>query len=149
MSNQDTMTASEAMRKSISNSTFVRITNSTSEKILVYGPERETDGGSYDNSWYILNPGQTTPGWWECDGLFVPNDRKFAQETGPTVQGPVAIKYSKFKTITITQVNDQYLASGDPNDGVFHRDEIDWSIPDVSSEDCQKVSRLAYEIPRE
>jgi hypothetical protein len=148
MTIQGTISREEAKEKLERTGQYVEITNSTSEKILVYGPPRETDGGKYDTSWYVLHPNQTTPAWWECDGWFVPTDRSFKSEKGKTAKGPVAIKYNPGKAITITKERDQYIVSGDSDDGIFHASEINWSIPDFSVEDCQDMVRLMYQIPK-
>jgi|GEM_PF-4939998 len=123
------------------------ITNSTSEILIVYGPRRETDGGNYDNSWYILHPGKTIPQNWQCDGLFIPKDRKFMQINGETMQGPVAVKYGSLMPVTITQDGDQYIEKDNSNEGVFHQSEIDWDVPDFKAEYCQNISMAKYQIP--
>lgn len=123
------------------------ITNSTSETLIVFDPKRETDGGNYSNSWYTLHPGETIPKNWQCDGLFIPKDRKFTQLNNETIQGPVAIKYSNLISVTITQDGDMYTENNNHNEGVFHQGEIDWDIPDFDAEYCQKISMEKYQIP--
>jgi hypothetical protein len=122
------------------------ITNSTSETFIVYGPRRETDGGNYDNSWYVLHPDKTTPKNWQCDGLFIPKDRKFIQINGENIQGPVAVKYGSLMPVTIMQDGDKYIEKDNHNEGVFRLDEIDWDVPDFSAEYCQNISMAKYEI---
>jgi hypothetical protein len=123
------------------------ITNSTSETIIVYGPRRETDGGNYDNSWYVLHPGKTTLENWQCDGLFIPKDRKFMQINGETIQGPVAVKYGSLMPVTIIQEGDKYIEKDNHNEGTFRPNEIDWDVPDFSAEYCQNISMAKYQIP--
>lgn len=123
------------------------ITNSTSETIIVYGPSRETDGGNYENSWYVLHSGKTIPENWQCDGLFIPKDRKFMQINGETVQGPVAVKYGNLMPVTITQDGDQYIEKENRNEGVFRESEINWDVPDFSAEYCKNISMAKYQIP--
>jgi hypothetical protein len=123
-----------------------KITNSTSENIIVYGPKRATDAGNYDKSWYVLHPGETTPSRWEFEGLFVPSDRKFGQEKAVVTQGPAAVRYAVAKAVTITKNGDQYLENGQHNDGVFHKSEINWPVPDFNAEDCQKMSSAPFVI---
>ena len=122
------------------------ITNSTSENFIVYGSRRETDGGTYDNSWYVLHPGKTIPKNWQCDGLYIPKDRKFTQTNGETMQGPVAVKYGSVTPVTIAQDGDQYIEKDNHNEGVFHKSEIDWDVPDFSAEYCQNISMEKYQI---
>lgn len=122
------------------------ITNSTSENFIVYGPRRETDGGNYDNSWYVLHAGETTPSDWQCDGLFIPEDRTFIQTNGETVQGPLAVKYGSLMPVIITQDGDQYVEKDNHNEGVFRPSEIDWDVPDFSAEYCQNISMAKYQI---
>lgn len=57
-----------------------RITNSTNENIMVFGPRR--DDGNWHNSGYILIPEQTTPIFLDCDGFLLPNDRYFISTEG-------------------------------------------------------------------
>jgi hypothetical protein len=147
MTTQDTLTASEEMKRALSDATYVRITNSTNEKVLVYGPKREIDGGDYDSSWYILHPNQTTPSWWECNGIFIPRDRKFSHENGEAAQGPCAVRYREMSTTEITISGDQYIGKGDIYSGIFRENEISWPVPNFSSGDCQGMSRKAFEIP--
>ncbi|AWK52862.1 hypothetical protein DIC82_18500 [Clostridium beijerinckii] len=122
------------------------ITNSTSETFIVYGPRRETDGGNYDNSWYVLHKGEVIPKNWQCDGLFIPKDRTFIQRNGETIKGPVAVKYGSLTPVTITQDGDNYAEKDNHNEGVFHSSEIDWDIPDFSAEYCQHISMAKYQI---
>ncbi|ABR33900.1 MULTISPECIES: hypothetical protein [Clostridium] len=122
------------------------ITNSTSETIIVYGPRRETDGGNYDNSWYVLHSGETIPSDWQCDGIFIPKDRKFMQMSDETIQGPVAVKFGSLMPVTIIQDGEVYIEKGSHNEGVFHKSEIDWDVPDFDAEYCQNISMAAYQI---
>ncbi len=126
------------------------ITNSTSETIIVYGPRRETDGGNYENSWYVLHSGKTIPENWQCDGLFIPKDRKLMQMNGETVQGPAVIKYGSLMPVTITQDGDMYIEKiekDNHNEGAFRPAEINWDVPDFSAEYCQNISMAKFQIP--
>jgi hypothetical protein len=145
---QDKLSKEEAMHKLERDLVYAKITNSTKEKIIVFGPKRETEGGDYKNSWYILEQGETTPVWWECDGVFIPNDRNFSSNSDNQIKGPLGVKYNKGKIITISQEGDKYIEKGDANDGVFKPSETNWAIPDFSSEDCQRMIRAMYEIPK-
>lgn len=123
------------------------ITNSTTETIIVYGPRRDTEGGNYENSWYVLHPDKTIPRNWQCDGLFIPKDRELVQMNGEIVQGPVAVKYGSLKPVTITQDGAQYIEKENHNEGIFHSSEINWDVPDFDAEYCQHISMDAYQIP--
>lgn len=123
------------------------ITNSTSETFIVYGPRRDTEGGNYENSWYVLHAGKTIPKDWQCDGLYIPKDRKFMQKNGETIQGPAAVKYGSLMPVTIIQDGDKYIEKDNHNEGVFHQSEINWDVPDFSAEYCQNISMAAYQIP--
>lgn len=123
------------------------IKNSTSETLLVFGPRRETDGGNFENSWYVLHAGKTIPRDWQCHGLFIPKDRKFIQANGETIQGPAAVKYSSLMLVTITQDGDKYIEKDSQNEGIFHGSEINWDIPEFTAEYCQNISMAAYQIP--
>ena len=123
------------------------ITNSTSETLIVYGPRRETDGGNYHNSWYVLHSGESVQQNWQCDGLFIPKDRNFVQLNGKTLQGPVAVKYGNLVSVKITQDGDKYLENDNHNEGVFHQSEINWDVPDFTADYCQNISMAKYQIP--
>ncbi|MDW8802066.1 hypothetical protein P8V03_12990 [Clostridium sp. A1-XYC3] len=146
MHNQGVMTEQEHSEQMRNDGEGAVITNSTSENIIVYGPTRATDSGNFDKSWYILHPGKTTPRNGEFRGFFIPKDRKFEQENGETVQGPAAVMYSAPKVVTITSNEDQYVEKNEHNDGVFHAAEINWPIPDFSSDNCQNMTSTQYEI---
>ncbi len=123
------------------------INNSTSETLIVYGPRRETDGGNYENSWYVLHPGETVPRDWQCDGLFIPKDRKFKQMNGEIIQGPVAVKYGNLISVKITQDGEQYEEKDHHSEGVFHSSEINWDVPDFDARYCQNISMEKFQIP--
>ncbi|MBC2581990.1 hypothetical protein [Clostridium sp. DJ247] len=145
-SNLGMMSTKEHNGKMTSEGLSAKITNSTPENIIVYGPKRALDSGNYDKSWYILHPGETTPSRWEFEGLFVPKDRKFGQENAEAIQGPVAVRYPVSKSVTITKDGDQYLENGQHNDGIFHASEINWPVPDFDADHCQKMSKHAFQI---
>lgn len=123
------------------------INNSTSETLIVYGPRRETDGGNYENSWYVLHSGETIPRDWQCDGLFIPKDRKFKQMNGEIIQGPAAIKYGNLISVKITQDGEQYEENDHHSEGVFHSSEINWDVPDFDARYCQNISMEKFQIP--
>lgn len=123
------------------------ITNSTSETLIVYGPRRETDGGNYQNSWYVLHPDETTSKNCQCDGVFIPKDRKLMEINGETIQGPVAVKYGNLMPVTIIQDGDRYIEKNSHYEGVYGPKEIDWDVPDFSAEYCQNISMEKYQIP--
>lgn len=146
MNNQGVMSEQEHKNQTENDGEGAVITNSTSENIIVYGPTRATDSGNYDKSWYILHPGKTTPRNGEFQGLFIPKDRKFEQENGESIQGPVAVRYSAPKVVTISNDGYKYLEKEEHNDGVFNASEINWPVPDFSSDNCQKMTSTAYQI---
>lgn len=146
MINEGVMTEKEYDEKKARGSNGVVVTNSTSENVLVYGPARATDGGSFGTSWYVLHPGETTPRNGNFQGLYIPKDRNFVDVNGKTVQGPAAVRYSASKSVTITGSENQYLEKNQHNDGIYHSNEINWPIPDFSSADCQKMNKVSYEV---
>ena len=75
--------------------------NSTDEAILVYGPRSSNTPQDKDNALYQLPPGKRTPEGWDCDGVYVPNDRVADQLLGDEIMGPVAIKYTGILTFKI------------------------------------------------
>src|ERR1022692_3180359 len=57
-------------------------TNNTAELLIVYGQKHPCEHSIFDNSPYILAPGTTTPDHWDCDGFFLPSDRKLRLPRG-------------------------------------------------------------------
>ncbi len=110
-----------------------RITNNTGETILVYGPPL---GSTYHNSLYFLPTGRKTPSGWDCDGLYVSNDRLVKQALMPDKRGPVAVKYSGVRFPVITLSDNKYECPF--NEGVFTPQEmipggaIYWEVPNIS-----------------
>jgi hypothetical protein len=104
---------------------YGQLSNNTGETLLVYGPKI----GSFDNSLYHLPTGRKTPVDWDCDGFFVPNDRKADQLTS-TDDGPLAIKYINHRTPVITRSGVKYECS--LNNGAYRTGGINWEIPDIA-----------------
>ena len=112
--------------------------NSTNETILVYGPKSSLTPQDKDNALYRLPPSRRTPDGWDCDGIYVPNDRVADQAVGSDIPGPVAIKYVSILTFEIEK--DGYKYALPPNQGAFKPNEmccpsnyptcICWEIPD-------------------
>lgn len=105
--------------------------NLTEERLYIYGPRyiHEAWDDRYENTFYVLEKGESTPDDFDCDGFFVPNDRVVAQVSMPTVKGPCAVKFRDHQTFTITQDGNHYVPDS-MNFGVFKIDEVcfpsDW-----------------------
>ncbi|MGE7683896.1 hypothetical protein [Peribacillus simplex] len=117
------------------------IYNSTTEKLLVYGDKKP--GETKDNSLWVLDKEARTKIRFDCDGLFVPKDRKFV--IGDTWHhGPVMIKYYDGQIAIIGQDGDQYVEKrvrpyGDSGK-VYKKGELNWPFPeDTTSADIQKM----------
>jgi hypothetical protein len=80
-----------------------RITNNTGEPILVYGTYEFEHSGS---RLFKLYSGDTTPDYFDCDGFYVPSNRKTNLYYGPHV-----IKILDTCTTTISLSGDQYTGS--------------------------------------
>jgi len=96
--------------------------NSTAETIAVYGPNSPQTPQDKDNALYRLPPGRKTPPGWDCDGIYVPNDRIAGQFVGADTPGPVAIKYIDVLTFEIEQEGSRYKLP--PNQGLFKPSEV-------------------------
>jgi|GEM_PF-1768129 len=105
---------------------YGQLSNKTGETLLVYGPKKDV---VFDNSLYHLPNGRKTPNDWDCDGFFVPNDR-YADQAITTVQGPLAIKYTNYRTPVIERTGANYECS--LNNGAFKTGEINWEIPNIA-----------------
>jgi len=117
-----------------------QLTNKTGETLLVYGPK--APGQPFDNTLYRLPAGQKTRAGWDCDGFFVPKDRK-ADQAFTIVSGPVAVKYRDYRSPVIeSSGSGKYNCS--LNDGVYKSGEINWPIPDIS---CKDISVSYPEAP--
>lgn len=105
--------------------------NDSDEPLAVYGPKLE--GETYDNSLYVLPRGRRTPRFWDCDGLFVPNDRRYPVGVARYETGPLAVKVSDLAAMTVvTSRPNTYSASSDR--GVLQLlrpGQVNWSMPNV------------------
>ncbi|PSB41638.1 hypothetical protein C7B80_30075 [Cyanosarcina cf. burmensis CCALA 770] len=117
--------------------------NSTGEVILVYGDKSPQSPQDKDNALYRLPPGRKTPPGWDCDGVYVPNDRIAGQTTLPDIQGPVAIKTGLGVvdiSYEITREGNRYILP--PNQGAFKPSDygcptqypirVCWDIPNIT-----------------
>lgn len=105
-------------------------TNATGEYLIVYGPKHRTDRSIFDTSPYVLPAGATTPDCWDCDGLFLPNDRAL-RTWRRTRHGPLAVKFWDFRRfLARREAAATYSCSW--NNGVFEPSQINWAIPNLS-----------------
>jgi hypothetical protein len=114
--------------------------NSTGETILVYGPNSAATPQDKDNALYRLPPGRKTAPGWDCDGIYIPNDRIGDQVLGADIPGPAAVKYVSVLNFEITRQGNKYVLPG--NQGVFKPAEVCcpsnypkcvcWDIPNKS-----------------
>ena len=113
------------------------VVNRTGESILVYGPK--VAGETKDNSLWLLRAGESTPeDDWDCDGFYVPSDRKVNQLVFPDKAGPVAVKVMGYQTMVVSLLNEVEYDCDTNNWGVFAADEmcqpggeICWHVPNV------------------
>lgn len=132
--------------------------NSTGELLLVYGPNSVVTPQDKDNALYSLPAGRKTPPSWDCDGIYIPNDRVGDQNLGADVQGPVAVKYGLGTfdiTFEIKRLNGKYDLPG--NQGVFTRAEfcrpsnwpkcVCWDIPNLSSSQIGNYPEVPGHLP--
>ncbi len=121
---------------------FGRCINKTGETILVYGPKSPSTPQDKDNALYKLPTNKKTPDNWDCDGIYVPNDRIAKQAIMPDIPGPVAVKYINIINFEIHKEDNKYVIP--PNQGTFKPSEIQcptpqdllpnvvcWDIPDI------------------
>ena len=114
-------------------------TNSTRELLIVYGPKHQCERSVFDTSPYVLPPGRTTPDNWDCDGFFLPSDRKL-KLLKRFESGPVAVKFWNFRRFSVRQRPDgTYECSW--HNGVFEPSQINWAIPNFTY--SQVAERLA------
>ena len=104
-------------------------TNETGEILLVYGPKHPQDRSIFDNSPYVLPPGDTTPERWDCDGFFVPSDRTLKRR-GRLQSGQLAVKFWNFRHFTVRCEAHTYACSW--HNGVLEPSQINWAIPNIS-----------------
>lgn len=115
--------------------------NKTSEVILVYGSKSPTTPQDKDNALYRLPVNRKTADGWDCDGIFIPNNRVADQLLGADKLGPVAVKYVSVLTFEITQSGNKYKLPA--NQGIFSPAEVCcpsdyptcvcWEIPNIST----------------
>ena len=56
---------------------------STEKHLIVYGPKHEQERSIFDTPPYVLPLGATTPNCWDCEGFFLPSDRKLSSVAPP------------------------------------------------------------------
>jgi hypothetical protein len=86
--------------------------NKTGETIAVY--HSPAPGTGFDTALFRLPDGRSTPGDWDCDGIYVPADRSVLLDGVTVVAGPLAIKYGDRRTFTITKMGSIYVLPGKP-----------------------------------
>ncbi|MEW4453793.1 hypothetical protein AB1L30_14055 [Bremerella sp. JC817] len=132
-----------------------RCINATGETILVYGPKSATTPQDKDNALYRLPSSRKTPDGWDCDGIYVPNDRTADQLLGSDIAGPVAIKYVGLLSFEIERDGTKYKLPG--NQGAFRPSEtccpsdfpncVCWEIPDRSHEEFAGYPEVPGHLP--
>jgi hypothetical protein len=129
--------------------------NSTGEIIAVYGPNSPQTPQDKDNALYRLPPGRKTPDGWDCDGIYVPNDRIAGQLIGSNIQGPVAIKYVDVLTFEIKKEGNKYKLPA--NQGAFKPNEVCcpsnypscvcWNIPNLAHNQLGSFPEVPGHVP--
>jgi hypothetical protein len=123
-----------------------RCLNKTGELLGVYGPRLPSDPTGKDNRLYKLPTGRATPDGFDCDGIFVPNDRIADQRVGPDIPGPVAVKYVDITPpFAIVKSGNKYDCP--PNQGVFKAGEINWHIPNVAQSAVASFPEVPNHVP--
>lgn len=105
-------------------------TNKTGERLIVYGPKHAAEKSIFDNSPYVLKPGATTPDRWDCDGFFLPSDRKLRLRRGSR-SGPLAIKFWNFRRFCVLYGDPETYRCSWTN-GIYLPSEINWAVPNLS-----------------
>jgi len=116
--------------------TWGQCTNATDELLIVYGPKHERENSIFDTSPYLLEPGNTTPAHWDCDGFFVPANRAVLRRR-QAQKGPLAIKFWDFRHFRVRKHGHSVYQSGWDN-GSFEPSQINWAIPVLSYEEILK-----------
>lgn len=121
-----------------------QLTNKTDEVLLIYGTKTELSPPEFDNGGKFIKKGKSTISVfgsnWDCDGFYVPADRKLKQLVGEVIEGPVAVKFPNGVHVTVTQSGAVYEVNR-PNVGVFKPSEfcrpsnyptcVNWWIPNL------------------
>lgn len=128
---------------------MAKIINKTNEMLAVYGPKTVAE---WDTTLYLLPSNCETPNGWDCDGIFIPNNRVADQLLGSNLQGPAAIKYSGSLDRTITKEGNKYKCPA--NQGAYSTNDsrcptddvvpltprwVCWSIPNLKQEDINSL----------
>lgn len=101
------------------------IENKTGEKLYVYGPKKTNE--TKDNSLWVLGIDSYTPlNGFDCDGFYVPADRKVFS-AGHTINGPKVVKIVDPQRINVDIGGDTYI----PNQPVlvYSRGQLNWPDP--------------------
>ncbi len=109
--------------------TFGRCINFTDGPLGVYGP-KDVGDPTMPNKLYWLTQGRMTPRYWDCDGIFVPNDMKAVTPDTPLFEGEVAVKYRNFSVVNAYQDGDTYVLPSEA--AVFQPGNAhNWTVPDI------------------
>lgn len=119
-----------------------QLTNNTDEILMIYGDKTSLSRPEFDNGAKYMKKGSSSISEygsnWDCDGFYVPADRKLKQLVGDIVEGPVAVKFANGLHVTVTQSGAIYEVNR-PNMGIFKPSEfcrpsryphcVNWFIP--------------------
>lgn len=112
-------------------------TNLLPEYLIVYGPKHPDEKSIFDTSPYVLAPGSTTPDHWDCDGFFLPADRRVQSRWRSLRRGPLAIKFRNYRKVSVS--DGRHGVYRCPwADGIFEPSQINWAIPNLSSDELRQ-----------
>lgn len=109
---------------------WAQCTNYTSEILIVYGPKHHHEGSIFDTSPYILRPGTTTPGGWDCKGFLLPCDRSLRLWRRRR-EGPRAVKFWNYRRFWVKSL-DRETYEAPWHNGLFEPSQINWAIPNFT-----------------
>lgn len=132
--------------------------NKTDETLLEYGPNFGTPPFTRDSMLYRLPAGRRTPAIWDCDGIYMPNDREASPPLLPDKAGPIAVKFGGGPidvSLTITRDEDEYDIP--VNQGIFTPAEVctpsdwptcvNWNIPNHAHTDRGNYPEVPGHLP--
>jgi hypothetical protein len=122
---------------------YCRIENHAGEPFFVYGARHLSETTTIPTSLFVLHPGQSTPGCWDCKGILIPSDR-IAVNGKSAIRGPVAMKYRDMRRITITITDGKYQCP--QCNGILTPGQIDFAIPAAPYQELLGLPRRLVEL---
>lgn len=118
--------------------------NRSSIPLFIYGPRHQSSNMTIPTSLYVLPVGQRTPRFWDCKGILIPLNQ-VVHVGRVIVQGPLVLKYRDMRRPVARGDSKRLWCS--PASKILGREQDEFPIPNLSSEEISKLPRRSVYIP--